>query len=450
MRRIRAHVVGATIAALTLSLAVPVAAQSGPDPNDATGSDAGAESEPDRQASPQRYRVLGPDTREQRTRIARTGVAIDEVGDDHVVVTAHRAEIEAIKELGFTVELLPQPFEGQIQQARYRTYSEMVAELESIAASYPHLARKVSIGRSHQGRDIPALKISNNVHVDEDVPEILINGNLHARERLTSEMNLYLAAMLTEQYGRDPAVTRLLDSREIWIVPMANPDGVVYDMVGSGRMWRKNRQPNRNSPYIGTDLNRNWAHRWGCCGGSSNNPRSDVYRGAGPESAPEVRALANFVRSRVVNGEQQITAHIDFHTYSELVLWPMGYTYNSTGPDMSPDENAVFVTLGRAMAQTNGYRPMQSSGLYITDGSIIDWMWANQGIFSFTFEMYPRHANFYPPPSVIERETARNRAAVLHLMEYADCPYRAIGKEAQYCVAQDEEASHQRLELAAR
>jgi carboxypeptidase T len=88
------------------------------------------------------------------------------------------------------------------------------------------------------------------------------------------------------------------------------------------------------------------------------------------------------------------------------------------------------------MAASNGYTPEQSSDLYITDGSIDDYLWGVHKIFGYTFEMYPRSSSgggFYPPDEVIERETSRNRDAVLQLLENADCMYRSIGKEAQYC-----------------
>jgi hypothetical protein len=88
------------------------------------------------------------------------------------------------------------------------------------------------------------------------------------------------------------------------------------------------------------------------------------------------------------------------------------------------------------MADSNGYTPQQSSDLYITDGTINDWLWADQGIFSYTFEMYPASSlggGFYPPGGVIDRETSRNREAVLTLLTYADCVYRAAGLEAEYC-----------------
>jgi len=137
------------------------------------------------------------------------------------------------------------------------------------------------------------------------------------------------------------------------------------------------------------------------------------------------------VRSRVVGGEQQITAAIDFHTFSELVLWPYGYTYSDTAPGLTARDRDAFATLGRQMASSNGYTPQQSSDLYITDGSIDDWLWGDQRIFGYTFEMYPSSGGiggFYPPDEVIDRETSRNREAVLALLEYADCVYRVIGE----------------------
>ena len=86
---------------------------------------------------------------------------------------------------------------------------------------------------------------------------------------------------------------------------------------------------------------------------------------------------------------QQIKTNIDFHTFSELVLWPFGYTYNDTAPGMTQPEYNTFATLGQQMAATNDYTPEQASDLYITDGSIDDWLWGDQRIYSYTFEMYP-------------------------------------------------------------
>ena len=115
------------------------------------------------------------------------------------------------------------------------------------------------------------------------------------------------------------------------------------------------------------------------------------------------------MHSRVVGGKQQIKAAIDFHTYSELVLWPFGYTDDDTAPGMTQDDHDAFATIGKNMATTNGYTPEQSSDLYITDGSIDDWLWGDQKVFAYTFEMYPSSfggGGFYPPDEVIPKETS--------------------------------------------
>jgi hypothetical protein len=215
-----------------------------------------------------------------------------------------------------------------------------------------------------------------------------------------------------------------------------NPDGAEYDVAtGAYALWRKNRQPAPGAAAIGTDLNRNWDFQWGCCGGSSPIPSAETYRGPAAFSAPETQLVRDFVNSRVVGGKQQIATAIDFHTYSELVLWPYGYTTADTTPTLLADERNTFAALGQSMAATNGYTPEQASDLYITDGSIDDWLWGVHRIFAYTFEMYPRTSSpgFYPPDELIGRETTRNRAAVLQLLDYSDCPWRIIGREAQYC-----------------
>ena len=145
--------------------------------------------------------------------------------------------------------------------------------------------------------------------------------------------------------------------------------------------------------------------------------------------------MRDLVNSRVVGGVQQIRASIDFHTYSELVLWPYGYTFTDVPADMTADDHAVFSSFGRNMAATNGFTPEQGSDLYITDGTIDDWLYGQHKIFAYTFELYPRSSNpgFYPPDEAIGPQTSRNREAVLRLLENADCMYRAIGKQQQYC-----------------
>lgn len=382
------------------------------------------------------YQIEGVNTREERTAIARTGVAIDEVGDDYVVIHAVDRDLERLRQLGFQPRKLMKAMDFPPGDSDYHNYDEMVEKIQQTARKYPDIVKLFSIGQSHEGRELWAAKISDNAEVDEDQPGVLFVSLHHAREHLTVEMALEVLDLFTSTYGEDERITQLVDSREIFIVFNLNPDGGEYDIKDDRyQYWRKNRQPNSGSTAIGTDLNRNYGYKWGCCGGSSGNPGSDTYRGNAAFSAPETARLRDFIENRTVDGEQQITTAISFHTYSELILWPYGYTYTDVPADMNPDDYQVFKTMGETMAETNGYTPQQSSDLYITDGDFSDWAYGEHNIFAYTFEMYPKTSNpgFYPPDDVIERETKRNREAVLYLTEQADCPYRTIGKEGTYC-----------------
>nr|WP_231399253.1 M14 family zinc carboxypeptidase [Longispora fulva] len=389
------------------------------------------------------YVLTGPKTNADVNAIARTGASVDNVEHGRVYVTATRTEIAAISRLGFTVEKAPQAEEiapglagFPPADSNYHDYAELTTEVNNLAAAKPAIFKKLSYGTSYEGRDLILVKISDNVDVDEDEPEILFNAHQHAREHLTVEMAIYLMHLLADNYGTDPRITDLVNSREFWIMPDVNPDGGEYDIAtGAYRSWRKNRQPNAGSSNVGTDLNRNWPYKWGCCGGSSSSTSSETYRGPSAFSAPETKKYADWVKTRVVGGKQQISVAIDFHTYSELVLWPYGYQTADTDGVMNPDQRSTFATIGQQMASTNNYTPEQASDLYIADGIVIDWLWADQKIFAYTFEMYPSSGGggFYPPDEVIPAQTSRNKEAVLKLAEYADCPYRAIGKQQQYC-----------------
>jgi carboxypeptidase T len=383
------------------------------------------------------YRVSEVRDLLDRTKVTVAGAAIVEVDHAEVVATANRRAVRRLRRAGFTVERMA-TVRKKLRRAggraaafppadsAYHDYAEMSAELLAVANANPTRVQRLSLGTSYQGRTIWAVKVSDNVATDENEPEVLFTANQHAREHLTVEMALYILNRLVS----DAAFTGFVNDREIWIVPMVNPDGVEYDIAtGAYRMWRKNRQPNTGSSAVGTDLNRNWSFQWGCCGGSSGSFSSETYRGAAPFSAPETQVVRNFVNSRVVGGVQQIKAHIDWHTYSELILWPYGYTTANTAPGLTTNDRNAHATLGQQMAQTNGYTPEQASDLYIADGTINDWMWGTYKIFSYTFEMFPTGSNpgFYPPDEQIGPQTSRNRAAVLMFLEASDCVYEVIG-----------------------
>ncbi|HEY3690413.1 MAG TPA: M14 family metallopeptidase [Pseudonocardiaceae bacterium] len=386
------------------------------------------------------YQVPGVDNPSARTAVANQGVEILGGGRDYLEVLATPAQAERLRTSGLRLVSLPAaaplpvpvaPGQFPIGYQGYHTYRQLTTELDSLAAAHPNQVAISSYGKSVQGRPLLLVKISDDVRTDKHEPEVLFSCAQHAREHITVEMCLHIVRRLARGYGTDPAITHLLKSREIWVVPMANPDGAEYDIsTGLFAMWRKNRQPAPDNSHVGTDLNRNWGDEWACCDGSSGNPANDTYHGPAPFSAPETAQLRDWVNSRVIGGEQQITAHIDFHSFSELVLWPYGFTASDTGPGLTNSDADTFRKLGQQMAATNGYRPEQSSNLYINDGSIADWMWAQHHIWSYTLEMYPTsmtQGGFYPPASVIDRETTRNDAAVDLLLSYADCVPRIIG-----------------------
>jgi len=319
----------------------------------------------------------------------------------------------------------------------YHSYTEMVNDIQATAAAHPDIVKVFSIGKSYQGRNIWAAKISDNVNTDEAEPEILFDALHHAREHLTVEQALYLFHLLVDNYGKDATLTRIVDSREIWIVFAVNPDGFEYDLTCTHSAyppfcaWRKNRQPNAGTTAIGTDLNRNYDYDWACCGGSSGSPSNLEYRGPKANSAPEVQAMEAFVRSRVVNGIQQIKAHITFHTNGQLILWPYGHTYTDIPADMTKFDHAALVAFGKGMAARNGYKAEQSSDLYITDGDQIDWMYGRYRIFSYTWELYPPETptvwgDHYPDDSKIAAAVSHNRSALIYFLQQAWCPYQLV------------------------
>jgi carboxypeptidase T len=377
------------------------------------------------------YEVHGADTASSRTEVAQSGVDVLGVRDDTMEVVATPTQAGALRERGLTLDLagdwkamLAKRSGGVSRSAAedfpagdegYHTYDEMVAALRSAVSSHPDITSLSSIGDSYEGRQIPIIKISDNAATDENEPEVLFTCNMHAREHLTTEMCLHIVDRFTSGYGSDPTVTGFVDSREIYVVPSLNPDGSTYDISGGEYQgWRKNRQPNSDGT-TGTDPNRNFPYLWGCCGGSSGSTTAEDYRGPSASSAPEVAALEAFVNSRVVGGVQQIKGHIDFHTFSELVLWPFGHTHDTVTEGMTQEQYDRFQSIGKEMAASNGYTPDQSSGLYITDGDINDWMWGTQKVLSYCFEMYPTDGGidgFYPPDEDIVPQTTRNDGAV--------------------------------------
>ena len=291
----------------------------------------------------------------------------------------------------------------------YHTYEEAYAEMDSVADAHPSICMVQSIGQSIDGRQIWAIKISDNVAVTEDEPRVLFMGNHHAREYITIEIPLYIMFHLVDNYGSDPRITGLVDNREIWIVPTVNPDGREYCQNYDSN-WRKNRRLNAGGSY-GVDLNRNYGYMWGYDDeGSSPTPSSEVYRGTGPFSEPESQAIRDFCEDTAID------VCISYHSYGNQILYPWGYI-----ADVTPDED-IFNALGDSMSSFNTYvfGPAATT-IYITNGDSDDWMYGEQTtkdkIFSYTFEVGP---SFQPPTSSILPLCQQNLQPALLIAEYAD------------------------------
>ena len=363
----------------------------------------------------------------ERSAVANTGAVIEVVKDDYVIAIGSKEEKEAVEKLGLldTTFILDQKLAFPPKDERFHTYKEVVASLEKMAQEYPQLVDLEIIGQSFEGRNLYNLRISSELEDSHNKPGIAFMGTHHAREHLSTEIPLRFAQHLLSNYATNERIRRLIDSREIHIIPMVNPDGVEYDIKGGRyKSWRKNRREN-NDGTMGVDLNRNYGYKWGT-GGSSKSPRSDVFMGPKPFSEPESHSIKTFVESK-----ENINILISFHTFSELILYPWGHSYDSIQDSRS---FKVHKTMAERMAKWNGYKPQQSSDLYIASGDTTDWSFGAHGIISFTFELDPAsiwEGGFYPGQDFIDPTLKKNLEPCLYLIDLADNPYRVLDRKSK-------------------
>ncbi len=293
---------------------------------------------------------------------------------------------------------------------------EMETDLRALERDHPGLALLGEIGRSLEGRPIYALKISDNVAVDEHEPAVLLTGCHHAREWISVEVPFLFAKSLLESYDTDSAVKALVDASEIWVVPIANPDGLQYT-IDVYRYWRKNRRRNADGTY-GVDINRNYGYAWGFDDvGSSGQPGSDVYRGTAAFSEPETAAI------RALFLAHDFRALISFHSFGQDILFPWGFTVQPapTGAALA----AVGQTMAGLIEAVNGtvYTSGEASrALYVTNGDLVDWSYSVAHAPSYTIELPPvdvDHGGFFNDEAAIAAIFAENRPATLYLIGYA-------------------------------
>jgi carboxypeptidase T len=341
------------------------------------------------------------------------GLDIWQVRADHVVLRAAEEQAARLRQMGYTTEEI---VETETHVARFATAEAIAAyhsaetlehDLRQLADSQPEIAELREIGRSLENRPIWALRIGERRGSEH---KLLFMGCHHAREWVSVEVPYLLAKHLVEDAGQPP-VRQWLQRGEIWIAPMVNPDGHEYSRT-QDRLWRKNRRPNADGS-IGVDPNRNYGYMWGTLNinTSSHVPSDPTYVGPRAFSEPETQAVRNLVARELFRGV------ITYHSYSQLILYPWGYTSEPI-PDAS--DLSTMTKLAKRMQQLirgvhgETYTPQQSSQLYPTAGDTTDWTYGEYGIPSFTIELRPdspANGGFILPPEQIQPTFEENLPA---------------------------------------
>ncbi len=315
-----------------------------------------------------------------------------------VTVVSDPDEVERFRALGYNVTVEIEDMESfYASRVRgenfgdFHTFSETIEFLDDFHAAHPLITtEKFSVGTTYEGRTMWAMKISDNPEIDELEPEILIDGLHHAREVICPEVIMHFMSWLGDNYGTDEEATFLVNEREIWVIPIVNPDGFVYNEAqnpNGGGMWRQNRQPVGGGCF-GTDNNRNYDWEWGTSGVSHNPCDDETYCGPNAFSEIENLAMKAFAESR------EFVVNLSFHSVVGATLIPWAYDSGVHTPD-----DALLREIGTAMGEYNGYEVGQCGEIlwYSCSGSAGDWLYGAMGVPSFCVEM--GGSGFWPQES---------------------------------------------------
>ncbi len=363
------------------------------------------------------------ETKQDWIQLRQMGLDIVLRGDDYFEIVASQSELDALEGQGFKYEVIHESM-GAFYRSRldvskdmggYMTLDEIIAHVDTVIADHPNIvSAKQNLGSTIEGRDMWAIKISDNPEIDEDEPEVMFTAAIHAREVITPLVLLNFVDYITDNYSLNPDVKNLVDEREIWIVPVVNPDGYYYNEYtdpSGGGMWRKNRRNNGDGSY-GVDLNRNYGYEWGYNNsGSSSSGSSEIYRGSGPFSEPEAQNMRDFALAH------EFIVTLYFHSYSNAILWPWGYDSYYT-----PDQD-LFVLMGDSISSYNGYDPTIIWGFDEVNGVTDDWYYGEQTLknksYSFSIEVGNYSDGFWPSTSRIPDLVDENLQPQLFLTRIA-------------------------------
>ncbi len=289
----------------------------------------------------------------------------------------------------------------------YPSLSEVEKSMQDLVAENPDTVELVSIGTSSEGRDIKALHISTDVkdEATDDKPSVIVVANQHASEWATNGVVLEAVDKLLDGEAKNA-----LDDLEMWIVPMANPDG--YNHARSvKKIWRKNTWRDQTGEVTGVDLNRNHPFKYRLPGdtpestkddvGGSDKPGSFSFRGTGPQSEPEAKAIGALLAK-----ESDAVGLLDVHSFGRLVLLGAGEH------EVSAQE---YKDIGTAMNEAIGeveYTVQPGSDLYATTGTLADYA-DSLGMVGITLEV---GTSFQPPPAERDRIVERSSDGVVEFV----------------------------------
>ncbi|XP_065137779.1 carboxypeptidase B2 isoform X2 [Paramisgurnus dabryanus] len=287
------------------------------------------------------------------------------------------------------------PRSGGENHERYFSLEDMYYWINKTRQEHSDMVKVIFIGSSFEKRPLYVMKLSGRR--GEVKKAMWMDCGIHAREWISPAFCYWFVNYALNFYSQNPEITEMLNSMDIYILPVMNPDGYKYTWT-TDRMWRKNRSTQKESECVGADLNRNFDANW-CTKGASSDPCDPTYCGQHPESEPEARAVAKFLRSH----KDTVKLYISIHSYSQMLLFPYSCSY-----DEVPNHNELFELAKEASAKIRRYyRNNYKYGhgartIYLAPGGSDDWAY-NLGIkYSFTFELQDRGKyGFLLPPSLI-------------------------------------------------
>lgn len=286
-------------------------------------------------------------------------------------------------------DMVRRNIKGTGSMGGFRTFAEIEQTLDQLVQTYPQFISKLSIGKTFEGRDIWALKISAN---STPKPTAWFDALHHAREPLSAELLLRFVDNFVKHYFSDLDIMRLMHTRNIIVVPCVNPDGYEFNRQThpqGGGMWRKNRRPNLDGSY-GVDLNRNYGWAWGKIV-DDPSMESELYQGVSAFSEAETSAL----RDLMALEKPRFAATV--HGYGNEWMFPWGYTDE---PSLS---DSLFRYYGDRLTINNGYRVENGWHLYgASSGTTDDYLFGTHGTLAYTLEAGTYSDGFWPAPSRIE------------------------------------------------